>query len=313
MDVFCIERETLFDNPTVKTLENPEAHSVHCLIDVESCIDSGYEMLADPTEEGGLYSRAYRFDDEGNEKVVEYAKTVGVCTDCYGNGTIDKGLRITVEGVVTDVGDESTPPTIQTTFIGSSDIGCEESDVGVSVAPPNQITGSGKNLVQLYLIHGGLMLAGWGLLLPSGAIIAKLMKHRPDGWWFKVHRGFQMLGLTLAIAAFVIAVRNFNSTTNHAKIGIVVMALGISQPFNALIRPHNPEAGEEKTTGRKVWELLHRGVGWVAICLAAVTIVMGTVLLPFPDQQTTYQIVYGVVVFLLLVLTGFCMKDKNSA
>ena len=31
MDTFCIERGTLLDNPALKTLERPDAHSVHCL------------------------------------------------------------------------------------------------------------------------------------------------------------------------------------------------------------------------------------------------------------------------------------------
>eukprot|EP00966_Prymnesium_polylepis_P165981 3836661-Prymnesium_polylepis.1 len=43
MDVFCINRGTLLDNPSVATLENPAAHSVHCLVDVGACYQSGFE------------------------------------------------------------------------------------------------------------------------------------------------------------------------------------------------------------------------------------------------------------------------------
>ena len=45
MDLFCINRRTLLDVPSVVTLQNPEKHSVHCLVDVGWCIDSGYNIL----------------------------------------------------------------------------------------------------------------------------------------------------------------------------------------------------------------------------------------------------------------------------
>ena len=46
MDRYCINRETLLDNAQLKTLLTPELHSVHCLVDVGVCRDSGYEILA---------------------------------------------------------------------------------------------------------------------------------------------------------------------------------------------------------------------------------------------------------------------------
>ena len=38
MDRFCINRGTLLDASSVKTLLNPEKHSAHCLVDVGVCL-----------------------------------------------------------------------------------------------------------------------------------------------------------------------------------------------------------------------------------------------------------------------------------
>ncbi|RHY35889.1 hypothetical protein DYB34_014171, partial [Aphanomyces astaci] len=35
MDNYCIDLGNLMDNPTVKTLEGPEVHSIHCLVDLK--------------------------------------------------------------------------------------------------------------------------------------------------------------------------------------------------------------------------------------------------------------------------------------
>lgn len=61
MDYYCIERGTLFDNQSVRTLgsEGPVVHSVHCLIDVKSCWQSPYEVLM-KLENSGEYGRAWR-------------------------------------------------------------------------------------------------------------------------------------------------------------------------------------------------------------------------------------------------------------
>ena len=43
MDRYCINRGTLLDNAQVKTLLNPEKHSLHCLVDVGVCRDIGLQ------------------------------------------------------------------------------------------------------------------------------------------------------------------------------------------------------------------------------------------------------------------------------
>lgn len=117
MDFFCIARGNLFDNPNVPTLsaQGPLVHSVHCLIDVPQCIVTPFEILlpaAAEDESDDPFIRGWRLDDATKDAVVALAKQEGQCTDCDGNGTIDKGFHVSLTARVVDVGTADTPPTI---------------------------------------------------------------------------------------------------------------------------------------------------------------------------------------------------------
>ena len=121
---------------------------------------------------------------------------------------------------------------------------------------------------QWQLIHGLLMMASWGAMLPIGALVPRLFKKRlsRNGVWFKLHRGFQSAGLLVAIAGLAIALTRpeFGAiNTIHGYLGLVVMIIGILQPMNAFFRPHPPKGGQEKTCGRFAWEILHKGASVV--------------------------------------------------
>jgi hypothetical protein len=174
----------------------------------------------------------------------------------------------------------------------------------------------------VYLAHGLLMMIGWGLLLPAGAIIARFCKHRPNGLWFKLHRGIQIFGLLLTIIGWIIALTYFDGfgggegfvSYEHGICGMVVMILGCLQPFNAFIRPHAPEdPAEDKTTLRTTWEVIHKGSGWFAVLLAIPTIALGSLSLPYSvDDKNTFQITYGACWGCLLVLIAYICYDKKT-
>eukprot|EP00978_Attheya_sp_CCMP212_P000661 scaffold1312_cov54-Attheya_sp.AAC.5 len=354
MDLFCINRGTLLDAPSVQTLRNPEKHSLHCLVDVTQCRRSGYNLLLDPQEQGGLYARLFQLDDIGNEMVLTEARALGDCSTCKAEGTQRFGYRATIKGTVTDMGSSSTPATLATLGVLPVGSSCQDdvfenedgttTEGGSNATGGSNSTGGGMNFVSLddllnnmdginlvfdagsldtvFYRHGSLMLIGWGFLLPSGAIMARLFKHRPDGLWFKIHIFVQTLGLLLAGIGFIIALRNFDTFSGkdhvkgyaHAVMGTTVMVLGFLQPLNAIIRPHGPQAnGESKTTIRAIWEIVHKGSGWTAILLAVCTISLGTTLLPQMDDQRTFQLAYGLGVGLvLLFLIMFLMTDKKK-
>jgi len=102
MDTYCINRGTLFDRPQLRTLEDPQEHSVHCLVDVSWCYNSGFQILADPEEGRSLYCPAYKLDQtSGTQMVLDLARATGSCSTCTGAGSLVKGFRATVRGTLT--------------------------------------------------------------------------------------------------------------------------------------------------------------------------------------------------------------------
>jgi len=320
MDVFCIDRGTLLDKPSVVTLQNPEQHSVHCLVDVGSCIQSGYEILMDPEMSGvEMYSRAYRLDDNGNTKILETAREVGICSTCTGNGSLRQGYRATITGTILEPSTADNPALVSVENVLSSSEGC--SNFGGIRMPSKIITTatSGDSFTTTARWHGSLMVIGWGVMIPSGVIIAKLGRRRL-GSWFHIHIALQSFGLLITLISWIIALKNFDVFSPphdakfyaHGVIGSLTMAMGLVQPLNALVRPHAPEDGSKKSIARFAWEVIHKSFGYIAIVLAVVTIGLGTTLLPNVDDQLKFQLVYGIGggIFLLGLIV-FLFYDKG--
>jgi len=320
MDNYCIARGTLLDPSGVVSLgpDGPIDHTLHCLIDVLQCINSPYEILK--KLDNGNFGRAWRL--ESNDLVVAHAKEVGVCSTCDGTGTQVAGYKATIFADVLNLGSDTIPALIKVTSVFDHTTGCG----GVEYAVPSMVTGNGSggglSLNQKILIHGSLMLIGWGFLLPSGVIIARLARHRPGSLWFKAHIIIQPIALLLTIVAWSIALHNFRALESgksggksytHAVFGMITMVIGIFQPINAIFRPHAPEEGESKTVLRLTWEIVHKALGYIAaFVLAPVTIVLGTKIVPFVEDGERFQIAYGVLAIGLIILIIGLLLDKRS-
>jgi hypothetical protein len=145
MDRFCIERGTLLDNSFVQTLVGPEQHSMHCLLDVSLCVDSGFTVLGDPEVAGGQYTVAAQFDDDGTDLVFDFAAKRGrssSCNDCTGElGDYTRGFRAAVVGIVEDVGNPNSSkpldraPSIKVTGVMESADGCASFTCPAVAAP----------------------------------------------------------------------------------------------------------------------------------------------------------------------------------
>jgi hypothetical protein len=83
------------------------------LIDVTVCRNSAYEILGEPDTSGGLYSRAFRVDDQGKAGLQALAARTGKCSTCTGEGSLIQGFRAQVYGKVIAMGSGSIPPLIQ--------------------------------------------------------------------------------------------------------------------------------------------------------------------------------------------------------
>jgi hypothetical protein len=267
MDTYCINRGTLLDNPSLQTLIHPDKHSVHCLVDVPACYQSGFELLADPAQGSQIYPRAYALDQNGNNMVLQIARSTGSCSTCSNNpGGLVRGFRATITGVSTGQG---SPALLQ---VSKVEVGT--TCVNGSTIPANLVT---DTVNQFIVYHGTLMVLSWGLLLPCGVISAHFLKHRGP-MWFRLHRGIQVTGLLLAIGGFVIALTQLPippgvlTATTHKVTGMVIMGLGILQPINAFFRPHPCKEGDSDDLKgiRQRWEFVHKSTGFAALGLALI-------------------------------------------
>ena len=113
MDNFCIQLGNLLDNG-LPTLGNPDRHTIHCLVDVGQCRNSGYEILAEPRDANGNFRRAYDLDSRGNELVLQEARKVGdfTCYTCDGTGNQRRGFQATFVGTV-DPDYTDSPPLLR--------------------------------------------------------------------------------------------------------------------------------------------------------------------------------------------------------
>jgi len=139
--------------------------------------------------------------------------------------------------------------------------------------------------------HGLFAGIAWGLLSPlaiSASVLRKLFKDGP--LWFKIHRGLNMCVVLFTVAAFLLAVIAINletpegaspnhfsreSTSKHRLIGLVIFIIAFIQALLGIFRPHVPDAGEKKPLKRYLWELAHKGLGYICLGLAVFQVQSG--------------------------------------
>lgn len=314
MDQYCINRGTLFDNPTLSTLEHPRNHSIHCLVDVPNCAASNYELLAPEPNKDGAHCRAYVLDDGGRAQAIAAARGAGGqgvgCSTCGTTGTQRVGFFATVQGTIKK--GAQSPALLTVTSVVSGSVGCPS---GVST-PKLKCSQGGFRPLQI--AHGTCMLISWGIMLPSGVIIAHNLKHRPDAFWFVWHRRLQMTGVTIALIGWIIALVSFNvfikggatASLAHGSMGMTVMVLGLMQPINAYFRPHKSADSDDATKRKRAcWEILHKGSGYTAVLLALCTIGIGVTL----PEIDAFPIIAGVILAYLIGFLIYSVCESRKA
>ena len=122
MDYYSIARGTPLDASGTKTLQSPQKHSFHCLLDVSSCVNGPFEILLPPLEDdGNVYRRGYRVDDEGKAQLINVGRAVGDDKDCStcsaSDGAQKRGFYALVNGTVVALAEGDVPPTIAVTGV----------------------------------------------------------------------------------------------------------------------------------------------------------------------------------------------------
>ncbi len=144
--------------------------------------------------------------------------------------------------------------------------------------------------------HGRLMLLGWAVMIPAGALWARFWKLAPgqdwpaeldDKRWWHAHRGLQIGGVVVALAglAFVLTAGTPVDAFAHRALGWLVLAIGCWQLAHGFARGSKggPTASAlrgdhyDMTPRRVLFERVHKSLGWGGVLVAVPAIVTGLV------------------------------------
>ncbi|KAK9681430.1 hypothetical protein RND81_10G001500 [Saponaria officinalis] len=167
----------------------------------------------------------------------------------------------------------------------------------LSGAATTMTTASGPSLRN---IHGVLNAVSWGILMPTGAIIARYMRVFPgaDPAWFYLHVGCQMSAYAIGVAGWATGLRLGSQSKGvehslHRKIGITLFCLATLQVFALLIRPTKDHKY------RAYWNIYHHSIGYTTIILSIINVMAGFHIL---EPNVIWKKAYvGVIVALCLI------------
>jgi hypothetical protein len=189
--------------------------------------------------------------------------------------------------------------------------------------------------------HARLMVLAWSVMIPLGVLAARFYKVTPwqdfparldNPFWWHTHRALQYSGVVLGLvaAAFIwgrdgdlsAAVSAAVSAKNwHVLCGYALLALGLLQIIGAHLRGTKggptdvalglPMAGDHfcMTPRRRIFEYLHKGMGYAALALTLLTTALGLVL---ADAPRWMPLVIGLW-WLLLVGIFAAMQKRGRA
>lgn len=112
----------------------------------------------------------------------------------------------------------------------------------------------------------------------------------------------------------------------HGWIGLIVVVIGFLQPFNAGLRKlceHREGGFSQQTLGRKLFEVAHKGLGYLAIALGILNICLGIKLLFDGGYNAAITVVAAllaaasilpVITFVMVdIVLRVCATHRNAA
>ena len=155
------------------------------------------------------------------------------------------------------------------------------------------------DIAPLVAWHARLMVLAWSVLIPLGVMVARFYKITPrqnfpaildnPAWWHG-HRALQYLGVLISLAAVgLIAAMNARLSAGHWHhiFGYALLALGLLQVVGAHLRgtkggPIDVAKGLtlrgdhfDMTRRRRIFEWLHKRLGYAALALTLLTTALG--------------------------------------
>ncbi|WP_108837195.1 cytochrome b561 domain-containing protein [Tateyamaria sp. Alg231-49] len=172
--------------------------------------------------------------------------------------------------------------------------------------------------------HGRFMVLAWGILSPMAVFFARYFKVMPgQDWpreldnqtWWRAHWMGQMLVLGLSVTALVLVLPvQFRDASLHGILGCGVLAGLTVQVLLGLFRgskggPTEPAKdgslnGDhyDMTRRRRVFEAVHKSVGYGVLVLAAVTIIYGLLHANAPNWMWVVLVLWWVTLGALVVM-----------
>lgn len=184
--------------------------------------------------------------------------------------------------------------------------------------------------------HARLMVFGWGILLPLGALAARFFKVMPaQDWpqqldhkaWWHAHRVLQyagVLAMTVGLGlAWGLANGHGIAAQVHAWLGWSLCIAGWVQVAGGLLRGGKGGPADVQLRGdhydmtrRRIgFECLHKSLGWLAIVLAWVSIALGLVAADAPRWMAVVLALWWsafVAVFVRLQRQGRCIDTYQA-
>jgi len=316
VDFYCLSLVrtggTAIDGSDVEN--EPQEHTLHCLRDVPQCRDGFY--LAE-RDSNGKYDIKFQLDDTSYTSVLALMDTFPVGSDRDG-----RQFQVTANG--THDGDGVLR---SATFVPCfAAQGCDGVCTGNCNTPADQdyTLPAGHFLLVAHVV---CMCLSWGCLLPLGVIWARNLRKstwKPGGVpvWFQGHRTIQSTGVTLQLLGFFFIFlfkKGAHFQRPHEIIGLIVVLLGLMQPINAQIRHlksiGHPGPNGEKTRNRVIWEVVHKGSGWLCLVLGTVNVILGPI--HANNMRWSRGLVVGSAVWIgislgLVVQTGVILEVRRA-
>ena len=190
--------------------------------------------------------------------------------------------------------------------------------------------------------HGRLMVVAWLGLLPIGVLIARFYKVTPgQNWpqqldnpfWWHSHRILQYSGIAVMVIALYFVIRVGSDSADvvarvHRLLGWTVIILACAQLCSGLLRGSKggpteqtdnqaPLSGDhyDMSVRRKIFEYVHKILGYTVLALALVTVLLGLWIAVAPLWMWfclgCWCVVYTVV-FARLQMQGRCFDTYQA-
>ncbi|XP_047167704.1 cytochrome b561 and DOMON domain-containing protein At5g47530-like [Vigna umbellata] len=184
-----------------------------------------------------------------------------------------------------------------------------------------QVTGNSRQ--RRRNTHGVINAVSWGILMPTGAIIARYLKvfKSADPAWFYLHIACQASAYIVGISGFGTGLKLGSDSEGveydtHRAIAIVLVCLGTLQVFALFLRPNKDHKF------RVYWNAYHYLVGYATISLSIANVFKGFDTLEnyVGDRYNDWKHAYigiigalgGIAVFLEVITWIIVLKRRKS-